>query len=235
MALSLGAGGSARSSGTSTSPSRTRRTACGCGTGCSRPRADRAARPGAGGAHPRAAAVAVPRLVPGRGQHRGLRRRGPEPASVLLPGRAARRGATPCSRRVLPDVDISTVCSCTAYRGLPGGSTRSRGDSRRPAPTSGCSWPARPAAPGDRRRPARAAAERAADARARCSAGSGWPPSTWTRRPGRCSPNVPHRGADEARRLLDAEVERARQARVSAAPERWMSLPRTPAAPYGAG
>ncbi|MEP6761377.1 MAG: PH domain-containing protein [Sporichthyaceae bacterium] len=53
--------------------------------------------------------------------------------------------------------------------------------------------------------------------------------------PGPVHPTAAHRGADEARRLLDAEVERARLARSSAPPERWMSLPDAPMPPNVAG
>lgn len=53
--------------------------------------------------------------------------------------------------------------------------------------------------------------------------------------PGPVHPTAAHRGADEARRLLDAEVERARLARSSAPPERWMSLPEGPPPPTVAG
>lgn len=53
--------------------------------------------------------------------------------------------------------------------------------------------------------------------------------------PGPVRPTAAHRGADEARRLLDAEVERARLARSSAPPERWMSLPEGRPPPTVAG
>jgi putative membrane protein len=48
-------------------------------------------------------------------------------------------------------------------------------------------------------------------------------------------PTAAHRGSNEARRLLDVEVERARLARSSAPPERWMSLPEPPPPPTVAG
>ena len=53
--------------------------------------------------------------------------------------------------------------------------------------------------------------------------------------PGPVHLTAAHRGADEARRLLDAEVEQARLARSSAPPERWMSLPDRPMPPNVAG
>ncbi len=49
--------------------------------------------------------------------------------------------------------------------------------------------------------------------------------------PGPVQATAAHRDAGEARRLLDAEVELARQARGSARPERWMSLPEPPPPP----
>ena len=53
--------------------------------------------------------------------------------------------------------------------------------------------------------------------------------------PGPVQATAAHRDAAEARRLLDAEVELARQARGSARPERWMSLPEPPAPPTVTG
>jgi putative membrane protein len=53
--------------------------------------------------------------------------------------------------------------------------------------------------------------------------------------PGPVHPTAAHRGAAEARRLLDDEVDRARQARSTAPPERWMSLPEGPPPPTVAG
>ena len=51
--------------------------------------------------------------------------------------------------------------------------------------------------------------------------------------PGPVRPTAAHRGAAEARRLLDAEVERARLARSTRATGTVDEPPRTPAAPYG--
>ena len=53
--------------------------------------------------------------------------------------------------------------------------------------------------------------------------------------PGPVQVTAAHRDAREARRILDAEVERARRARGSAPPERWMSLPRPSPPPTVAG
>ncbi len=53
--------------------------------------------------------------------------------------------------------------------------------------------------------------------------------------PGPVHVTAAHRGAAEARRILDAEVAAARTARAVAPPERWMSRPEPPAAPTLAG
>ena len=53
--------------------------------------------------------------------------------------------------------------------------------------------------------------------------------------PGPVQATAAHRDAREARRLLDNEVERARLARGIARPERWMSLPEPPPPPTVAG
>ena len=49
--------------------------------------------------------------------------------------------------------------------------------------------------------------------------------------PGPVRTTAPHRGAAEARALLDAEVVRARVARATAVPDRWMVPPSRPATP----
>jgi putative membrane protein len=49
--------------------------------------------------------------------------------------------------------------------------------------------------------------------------------------PGPVQATAPHRDEVEARQLLDAEIERARRARATARPDRWMRPPAPPAGP----
>ena len=49
--------------------------------------------------------------------------------------------------------------------------------------------------------------------------------------PGPVSASAPHRGAGEARRLVDAEIELARAARATARPDQWMRPPGGTASP----
>ena len=175
--------------GTSTSRSPSRPTGCGCATACSRP-ARRPCRPaGSRRCGSSSRCCGGRRAGAGRGQRRRLRRRRAGSARRCCCRSAPRDEALARARPGAARRRRRRRAARPACRAGPAGATRSRGG-RLAAGADDRVFVARRGRlpPGDRRRAARAGAERPAHARARCSAGSAWRPCTWTPRRDRSRP-----------------------------------------------
>ncbi len=210
---------------TTASPWPSRRTACGSARACStrgrRPSRPAACRRSGSASRCSGAPLDLVRVDVNVAGYAADSEAETEKTSVLLPvGSRAVAHERP-ARRVLPGVEIDQLDLVPAPRAgraaapdrlavprAPGRRAGVRRSRRAGSDASSCSC----------RTPSRRAC---GSPRARCSAGSGWPTSAWTRPKGPVSVLAMHRDADEARAILDREVELERAARAAAAPDRW--------------